>query len=134
MKEFIHKHYLLVTNVICFVWTALCFAGENFIFKLGMSIVFVVYAVFAINIIIAAAACIYMIIINIAAFRSVRNNRGSAVVQALLGGSAGAFFAAYLSNDNYDHIKAVTVIFNVHAWVIVWMVVSCAAYSFYGYP
>lgn len=134
MKEFIYKHYLLVTNIICFIWTALCFAGENIIFRLGVGIVFIGYGLFAVNTVVSALAAAYVIAVNIISFILLKKDKRSAVVWAVFGGSAGAMLSAHIVNKGYRYKKAVNIIFSINIWILIWAAVSCIAYGYYGYP
>ena len=134
MKDFIKKHYLLVTNIICFIWVAMCFVSENIVFKLGISIVFMVWNIFAVNYIIAICLSIFIIAMNIAAFIAVKKDEEIAILAAMFGGILGAFISTYVTNENYQYKKAINVLFTISVWIIIWLLASIMAYSYYGYP
>ncbi len=134
MKEFIKKHYLLVTNIICFIWVAMCFVSENIIFRLGISIVYAVYFIFAVNFIVAICFSVFIIAMNIISFISVKKDKGTAIIPAVFGGILGAFISTYATNENYRYKKAVNVLFNISVWIFIWLLASIMAYSYYGYP
>ena len=134
MKEFVKKHYLLVTNIICFIWVAMCFVSENIVFRLGISIVFMVWNIFAVNYIIAICLSTFIIAMNIAAFIAVKKDEEIAILAAMFGGILGAFISTYVTNENYQYKKAINVLFTISVWIIIWILASIMAYSYYGYP
>lgn len=134
MKDFIKKHYLLVTNIICFIWVAMCFVSENIVFRLGISIVFTVWSIFADNYIIAICLSTVIIAMNIAAFIAVKKDEEIAILSSIFGGILGAFISTYATNKNYQYKKAINVLFNISVWIFIWAFASIAAYSYYGYP
>ena len=68
---------------------------------------------------------IFIIYINIAAFRAVKNDRPVVgIIFSILLGSIGGFIATRTENENYNKTKVINIIFNIHMWIIIWSIIS----------
>ncbi len=133
MKEFIKKHYLLVTNILCFILGAMNFAS-HFVYELCFVILYVLYFIFMENIVIAICFLSFIIAMNVIAFNSVKKDEGAAVILALFGGIIGAFISAHTANKDYRYKKVLNLLFNIFVWIFIWAFVSIIAHDYYGYP
>lgn len=70
------------------------------------------------------AAVSAVLLINVFAFKSVKNDKPqTGVILSLLGGAVCSFIAVKTVNGNYRAKTAIYVIFNIFIWILVWLAV-----------
>lgn len=65
-----------------------------------------------------------VVLVNIFAFQSVKNDKvKEGIISSLLGGALCSFIAVKTSNRDYRAKTAVYVIFNIFIWIFVWLII-----------
>ena len=131
MKEFIKKHYLLVTNIVCAIIVSMCFFGEN-IAACGLAVPLLAMIFFCTKFLIILAITVFFFTMNIVAYNAVEKNESKGIIPAVFGGAIGAFAAVHTVNRSYRAKKIINIIFTVFVWFCVWIAVSFLLYE-YGY-
>ena len=124
MKDFIKKHYLFVTNIICAIFVAMTFfvgifAVAGFICWLWCNLFF------------RYGGILFLVLTNVFAFFAVKENKHiRSVVLSILLGFVGSFIAVNTVNFSLKTERAIKIIFSIFVWLFVWIWISfLLAYS-----
>ena len=124
MKEFVKKHYIFITNIVCAIFVTMTFfigifAVAVFIFWLWCNLFF------------RYGGILFLMLTNIYAFFAVKENKHIiSVVLSILLGFVGSFIAVNTVNFSLKTEKTIKVLFNIFVWFFVWIWISfLLAYS-----
>ena len=118
------KQPYLTINIIGILSVILCFLSEQWA-DIGATLTLWIMLFFAMGI-----GFIVLLVINIASFLAVKNDRKIlGILLSLPLGSLGAFLAVALSNSEYEFEEMLTAIFSVHIWFVLWLIASYIAYG-----
>lgn len=124
MEEFVKKHYIFITNIVCAIFVTMTFfigifAVAGFICWLWCNLFF------------RYGGILFLMLTNIFAFFAVKENKHIiSVVLSILLGFVGSFIAVNTVNFSLKTEKTIKVIFNIFVWFFVWIWISfLLAYS-----
>lgn len=133
MKEFIKKHYLLVTNIVCLILVSMAFFVEG-IAALGLVIVLLVYiSIGTDEFLILSAIVIFLLVMNNLAYNAIKKDKLAGIIPAVLGGTIGAFAAVRNENPDYRAKKVIHILFTILIWACVWVALSYLLYNYSYY-
>lgn len=133
MKEFIKKHYLLVTNIVCLILVSMAFFVEG-IAALGLVIVLLVYiSIGTDEFLILSAIVIFLLVMNNLAYNAIKKDKLVGIIPAVLGGTIGAFAAVRNENPDYRAKKVIHILFTILIWACVWVALSYLLYNYSYY-
>ncbi|MBQ8177540.1 MAG: hypothetical protein IJ035_10965 [Oscillospiraceae bacterium] len=128
MKDFIKKHYLLVTNIVCLTLVSMAFFVEG-IAALGFVIVLLVFILVGTDeFLILSAIVIFLLVMNNLAYSAIKKDKLAGIIPAVLGGTIGAFAAVRTENPDYRAKKVINVFFSILMWACVWIALSTLLY------
>ncbi len=118
MKEFVKKHYLLVTNIIFAIAYAIFWIFDLTFLDYWLFIADMIF--FVRNIVYGNAAIFLPILItmNILSYTTVKAGKKSGVVLSALLGFIGGFIAVHTVKKDYFGAKAINVFFSIYFWII----------------
>ena len=121
-------------NLIGAVIVLLCLFARP-VADIGFFCIFLTKIVFEISPLFVIVIIALILALNGAAFSSIDSNKSeSGVLCSLLFGSLGGIIAVYTVNKGFERAKAVKLIFNVHLWLCIYLLISWLLYQFDYYP
>ncbi len=128
MKDFIKKHYLFITNIICAIIVSMCFFVED-IAAAGLGIALLAMIFFNTEFLIILAMTIFFFTMNIVAYNIIEKDEITGIIPAIFGGAIGAFAAVCTVNRNYRGRKIINAVFAIFVWTCIWIAVSILLYE-----
>ncbi|MGN1137737.1 MAG: hypothetical protein ACI4SF_16145 [Oscillospiraceae bacterium] len=120
----------IAVNLIGAIIVLLCFFVRS-VADIGFFGIFLTTIVFEISPLGVIVIVALILALNAAAFSSIDSNKSeSGVLCSAFFGSLGGVIAIHTVNKGYEKAKAVKLIFNVHLWLCIYLLISWLLYRY----
>ncbi|MCM1382193.1 MAG: hypothetical protein NC192_09665, partial [Muribaculaceae bacterium] len=121
----------IAINAAGAITVLLCFFIEP-LAAFGFGVALVIITILVIEPVKLMIVSLIIIAVNTAAFIKVESGKtDSGILCSVFCGSLGGFAAVHTVNKKFEKTKTVNIIFNVHLWLLSYLGISYALYSFY---